>query len=1034
MKLLFSVFCDEVNYSPKVSKVLREHEIDTTNEEETKSFFAQSVHSPYLFNSVRLESDFKQADAIFFDFDEGGLEIFKNSVIASYSHILYGSRNHKIEKISKEGVKPPCDRFHVIFKLSKTYKTVAEIKYFTIQISNVFKSLNIKPDKTTDAARFIFPSRLDGQTEPNPFFNESYTVVESQFFIDTDVDTLTENFVFKSIALKKDPFLSIENIENIENNENKEDLMQELTDLAMEFICDMPKKYEPNRKYDLDGVKWVDGGSFNHMERMTLFFAIFNSYDTYTAENHCLRISNNQSSVNAINQMKNKSINHTVTNKTIIKFATINGFKIPSYLQDQMNHTSNALIKDKIKQIFSKKKEIDQLFDEKNKLYSEQGEILNVIEQSKTTLEINKTTIEQYKSTIDELKTKKNELNEYSANIEGIDSEADKIRIKSLYKQEIKEQKQYMEEQINKTKEQIKEIVKETETTEEEDKKLKKASKEIDKKIIEIDKKITETESSIKLTEQYIEKIKDSNLCATKPVDSQNQYATTIPFDSVDFMPFFNSFCRKFGDNYYVVYKKRVECYKLNGLIDATSHLQTPVEEDGKVKMVSSAFLWSRSYGAKVCETELKVDYVVDGPVWLDDSTVNLFTTPYRVVPTLKTTLFPFTHDDGTVEQMTPFDILYNVLYKSLCNERKDVTEFVIKWMAAVAQYGRTLVSLDINGEEGTGKSTVLKVLRSIMNTDRAFITGNIDDVMGAFNPKMAGCFLLGLEEAIDLRDKDADGICKYLINGDSVVINKKFKNQVEYVNHINLIILSNNKFSSRKVSSSNRRDFILTTSEKYAEKVNGVTNPLNTRLFDNLYAYVKTEHERYSSLTTIKDEFMGQLLGQFLTIEIEDDWFRKNIFDTEEKIINKTHSFTKVEQFMFDLYSYKGYLEIYPTDNNKLEKDEPLNKPIRFTLWYNLFKMHKKNNSSVSETEFKYELKKFTTEHASVLDRYTGSPRHSTGYAINNEKVETYFKTKGANIELSDTVIYTDPLKIVSPTQQEPIAQLCSTDVFNRK
>jgi hypothetical protein len=98
------------------------------------------------------------------DIDEGSISVedFINEVKALY--YIVPSKSHRIWK----GEKAPCDRFHIIFKLSKIYNKQEEYYKVLNGIYNYLLAKGLKPDTTSlDTARFYYgtphkPILIDG--------------------------------------------------------------------------------------------------------------------------------------------------------------------------------------------------------------------------------------------------------------------------------------------------------------------------------------------------------------------------------------------------------------------------------------------------------------------------------------------------------------------------------------------------------------------------------------------------------------------------------------------------------------------------------------------------------------------------------------------------------------------------------------------------------------------------------------------------------------------------------------------------------
>jgi hypothetical protein len=151
-----------------------------------------------------------------------------------------------------------------------------------------------------------------------------------------------------------------------------------------------------------------------------------------------------------------------------------------------------------------------------------------------------------------------------------------------------------------------------------------------------------------------------------------------------------------------------------------------------------------------------------------------------------------------------------------LCNNDKAVSDYFEKWIAQMFQYPEVkTICPTLISEEGSGKGTLLTLLQKMMGKGKVFITTNPSrDVWGSFNPLMADCFLVNLNE-LSLKDTvEAMSVIKGLITDDTLTINNKGISPYEISSYHRFIATTNNlePFTSKN---GDRRNLIIQSSDE---------------------------------------------------------------------------------------------------------------------------------------------------------------------------------------------------------------------------
>lgn len=149
-----------------------------------------------------------------------------------------------------------------------------------------------------------------------------------------------------------------------------------------------------------------------------------------------------------------------------------------------------------------------------------------------------------------------------------------------------------------------------------------------------------------------------------------------------------------------------------------------------------------------------------------------------------------------------------------LCGEDQASYDYVIRWIALLFQQPEaksTLISF--SSEEGTGKGTLLKLLRKIMGVKKVLETSAPSmDCWGPFNELMVDAFLVSLNE---LETCKSEHRLKMLTSDDMLNINPKGTKAYQMKSYHKFIVFTN-KDSVMKTSKGDRRKLFFMCSDKY--------------------------------------------------------------------------------------------------------------------------------------------------------------------------------------------------------------------------
>lgn len=151
----------------------------------------------------------------------------------------------------------------------------------------------------------------------------------------------------------------------------------------------------------------------------------------------------------------------------------------------------------------------------------------------------------------------------------------------------------------------------------------------------------------------------------------------------------------------------------------------------------------------------------------------------------------------------------------NLCNGDVKIFNFVMTWLASLfARPGvKVPSSIAVIGEQGVGKSKVFDWIRRGIGGAALKVSAG-RHLTGNFNAHLDGLIFLVCEEAFWGGDKQAAGVMKDLISSETLQIEGKFANLVERPNYVNMVFVSNNKWSVPVDGEDARRFLVLICSD----------------------------------------------------------------------------------------------------------------------------------------------------------------------------------------------------------------------------
>lgn len=216
--------------------------------------------------------------------------------------------------------------------------------------------------------------------------------------------------------------------------------------------------------------------------------------------------------------------------------------------------------------------------------------------------------------------------------------------------------------------------------------------------------------------------------------------------------------------------------------------------------------------------------------------------------------------------------ILHHILL--MCNNNTEVFNYIVKWGAHLLKHPEHKATLPtFVGQEGDGKSTIVRIFSRIIGSKRVFETSKPSrDIWGSFNPLMGNAYLVNLNELSKKDVMDAEGYIKALVTEPTLTINDKGKTPY-VINSYHRFIVTTNKEDTIITENGDRRKIVIRTS---SEKKGDV------KYFNKLYGFIDDD----TVIRNLYDYFMGvEVPSKFFDIPIPETEFQKNLKEKNRPI-----------------------------------------------------------------------------------------------------------------------------------------------------
>lgn len=161
-----------------------------------------------------------------------------------------------------------------------------------------------------------------------------------------------------------------------------------------------------------------------------------------------------------------------------------------------------------------------------------------------------------------------------------------------------------------------------------------------------------------------------------------------------------------------------------------------------------------------------------------------------------------------------------------LCDGDEAASEYLFKYLAHMIQKPDEIakVAIVMQGEQGTGKGTFMRLLRSLVGPKYWWKTSNMKDAIGDYNGSLEGKIVFFFDEALPPNDRRAESRFKDLVSEDTLRFNEKYLSGWQGPN-CGRYFLAANQQHVLHVDKNDRRAFVLQVSPRHApqQTANGV-------------------------------------------------------------------------------------------------------------------------------------------------------------------------------------------------------------------
>ena len=158
--------------------------------------------------------------------------------------------------------------------------------------------------------------------------------------------------------------------------------------------------------------------------------------------------------------------------------------------------------------------------------------------------------------------------------------------------------------------------------------------------------------------------------------------------------------------------------------------------------------------------------------------------------------------------------LIHTLLLEVLCGGRQSEYQYLIKYLAHALQrpWEKPGVMIILLGGQGVGKGTLAKILQKIWSA--TFLqTNRIKQIVGDFNGSLERAYIVFLDEALFVGDRNSSDALKSLVTEPTISINEKHQ-PTRQIKSYHRFFSATNADHFKATDRDDRRDFVLRVSE----------------------------------------------------------------------------------------------------------------------------------------------------------------------------------------------------------------------------
>jgi len=283
--------------------------------------------------------------------------------------------------------------------------------------------------------------------------------------------------------------------------------------------------------------------------------------------------------------------------------------------------------------------------------------------------------------------------------------------------------------------------------------------------------------------------------------------------------------------------------------------------------------------------------------------------------------------------------------------------EYIMNWLAHIVQRPgvKTLTALCLHGEEGCGKGIIMELMKKIIGHEYFIVVYKKKDITGDFNGSLYGKLVCFIDEMAFTDNRDQSDLLKKLITENTILIEKKHKEPIEFKNTMNVVFASNHEHMV-PAGIASRRYVVFALDNRYSSKNNhpGRKAYMDALLNTPIGAIARVLYERDISSFDPTDypRTRGLRLQRRHSMDPMTKWWLDILESGSMKLHGRSHD-------IFDVAVQKG--NVYKSYERFMGNNEKCGST---TFWRKVSAMCPKMRISTSEHRFR---RRFEDEYGNV-------------------------------------------------------------------